>query len=456
MKKLSLTDFADLLKYDILYSSSELTHKIMDEFCFNSNILLIYYYDENHVSYFGDVNTDRRRSIILDMHVEDVFSTTDETTVNIEKWFKKNKINITAGDFFHYNLANISINLKPQVKFIAFLVLTGLQGYLWNPNLSEDEDSSWIFNSIPLQHTNLPGFLNCHYYISDEIVEFFIKNKLPVPSVLAVDSLYNSYSHSVYDDMCIAMQEENEEYGVLESFKRFYFECENSIKIGISSLASFVASHSPDNINTSQVIDGNAEYAFYKNGEIWACSFEGSITLINDTKGMRYIHTILSNPCINYLPEDLYYSVNKTYVNDTTYRLAANPTESSSLGKDPIVHNLDLHSFEQGISRAIAELESLLTTNCIDIEEYHEKMELLRKMVADYKSKGRSFSKKEIKNLRQTVRKSVEDALERIKAYDIQLHKHLEHILITKGSKALGGASYSYRPAHKISWKLTV
>jgi len=455
MTKLSLTTFANLLYSDTLYSSSKLTNKIIHESCLKNNIYVIYY-RARHISHFGDVNTDRKRSIVLDMHVDDAFSTTYETTIDIEKWSKKNKFGIKTDDLFYFNLAKLEVILGSQVDFIAFLVLTGLKSYLWNPLPHQEDDYPWLFNTIPLRHKTLQDYLNCHYYVADEIVEFLKMNKLPVPSMLAVDSLYNSYSYSVFDDIDSGTMDEDEGHGVLESFERFYSECENSIKAGVSSLASFVAKYSSGNTDTSQVVAEKAEYAFYKNGEIWTCSFKGIITLINDTKGMRYIHTILSNPGTSYLPEDLYYSVNKPDIDVTALRLTANSTESSSLGKDPIVHNLDLCSFEQGISKAITELESLLRTNCIDIDEYHDKMELLKKMVADYKSKGRSFSKKEIKNLRQTVRKSVEDALERIKAYDVQLHKHLEHILITKGSKALGGASYSYRPATKTPWKLTV
>ncbi|MBT3631612.1 MAG: hypothetical protein HOD43_05055 [Candidatus Marinimicrobia bacterium] len=219
------------------------------------------------------------------------------------------------------------------------------------------------------------------------------------------------------------------------------FVCSSTDEFG--RLHEFINSYQ-SNIQT-QVNQEIPEYLFKLSGDFWEIRYEGEIIRLKDSKGLRYILTLLKNP-------------NKDIRSDQLVAIGLNllmmqsQDEYSSLGETQQHSNRtlpDVHIsvYQDALAKLKSELENLSPSNRGYLEKIQQISALDKMIRSRFDKFGRRRPEDSGEKARQAVSKVIASAKKKIKKEMPEFHGHLKRYLTT-GFKCV----YDPPPSELKSW----
>ena len=220
------------------------------------------------------------------------------------------------------------------------------------------------------------------------------------------------------------------------------FVCSSTDEFG--RLHEFINSYQ-SNIQT-QVNQDIPEYLFKLTGDFWTIRYEGEIIRLKDSKGLRYILTLLKNP-------------NKDIRSDQLVAIGLNvlmmqsQDAYSSLGENQQHSNRtlpDVHIsvYQDALAKLKSELENLSPSNRGYLEKIQQISALDKMIRSRFDKFGRRRPEDYGEKARQAVSKVIASAKKKIKKEMPEFHGHLKRYLTT-GFKCV----YDPPPSELKSWQ---
>jgi DNA-directed RNA polymerase subunit RPC12/RpoP len=204
-----------------------------------------------------------------------------------------------------------------------------------------------------------------------------------------------------------------------------------------------------------------ARYAFYSEGPTWTIIFDGKTLRGLTHKGFKYIHYLVKNKVKYFAHIDLDPIDGVTVVDtgkaevdfkedDQTHKKGKQTVDHESM-----IHGKSYREIKQEWKKLLETLEKAKRNDIPnEIKAAQKEYDEFTKFYYEYFTKNgkvKKFTKRDIKNIRDRIAKSINEALAEIKEYDPthdkRIWKHFED--------ALGGLyrqSIAYRPIDDIDW----
>lgn len=206
--------------------------------------------------------------------------------------------------------------------------------------------------------------------------------------------------------------------------------------------------------------DTYKELCEFKNrGQFWTVIYEGKTHSFRDTKGMNYIHLLLSLPYASIHVIDLVNIMTRTgpigmtgpgEAEDTSEEKSGRIRDSHNAGQDPVLDDVAIKTYQRSLSELALKLqEAVKADNCSQAADIREKQAQIKKELASatgLHGRSRKFVD-ENERARKAVSKCIHESWKTIQAENNALWSHLYNSISL-------GITCSYHPERRKNWIL--